>query len=169
MPAAAADAAAPMALVAQPLTHVREGQVQGCGLRLTGGAAGRAASSWFDVSVNVFGTGGSLVQAIVYELKASEYDGEARPARVPVRSTWIRVGEGSTRRGENIERKDTLVYRLLAEDALALFEALAEGRSIAVGIRRWGEPEESVHKGAPALDEAARAEVGACLGRLRFD
>ena len=157
-----------MPLVAQPLTHVRDGQVQGCGLRVTGGVAGRAASSWFDVSVNVFGAGGSLVQAIVYELRPSE-DGEARPARVPVRSTWISAGESSTRRGENIERRDTLVYRLLGEDALALFEALAQGRSIAVGIRRWGEPEESVHQGAPVLDEAARAEVAACLGSLKFD
>jgi hypothetical protein len=156
-----------MALTAQPLTHVRDGQVQGCGLRLTGGKAGRAASSWFDVSVNVFGAGGSLVQSVVYEIKASD-DGEARPARVPVRSTWIRVGEGSPRRGENIERRKTLVYSLLGDDALALFEALAEGRTIAVGIRRWREPEESVHKGAPVLDEAARAAVAECLGSLKF-
>lgn len=158
-----------MALVAQPLTHVREGQVQGCGLRVTGGEAGRAASWWFDVSINVFGAGGSLVQAIVYGIKASEYDGEARPARIPVRSAWISAGAGGTRRGENVERKDTLVYSLLGEDALALFAALADGRTIAVGIRRWGEPEESVHKGAPVLDESARAEVAACLGSLKSD
>lgn len=169
LPAAAADTATPMALAAQPLTHAREGQVQGCGLRLTGGVAGREASSWFDVSVSVFGAGGGLVQAVVYELRRSDYDGEARPQRVPVRSTWVRVGEGSTRRGENVERRDTLVYRMLAEDALAVFEALAEGRSITVGIRGWDEPEDSVYTGAPVLDEPARAEVGACLGLLKFD
>ena len=169
VPAAAAESGAPLALAAQPLTHVRDGQVQGCGLRLTGGVAGREASSWFDVSVSVFGAGGGLVQAVVYELRRSEYEGEARPERVPVRSAWVRAGEGATRRGENVERRDTLVYRLLAEDALALFEALAEGRSITVGIRRWGEREDSVYTGAPMLDESARAEVGACLGLLKFD
>ena len=156
-----------MALAAQPLTHVRDGRVQGCGLRLTGGEAARTASSWFDVSVNVFGAG-SLVHAIVYELKPSE-DGEARPARVPVRSTWISAGEGSTRRGENFERSDALVYRLLTEHALTLFQALAEGRNITVGIRRWGEVEDRVHTGAPVLDERERTEIGACLGRLSSD
>lgn len=169
MPAAAADAASPMPLQVQPLTHTREGQVQGCGLRLTGGEAARPVSSWFDVSINVFSSGLALAQSIAYELRRSEYDGESRPARVPVRSTWVKARDGSPRRGENTERRDTLVYTLLAEDVLAVFEAVAEGRTVTVGIRRWGEPTDSIHTGAPGLGEAAREEVSACLAGLRLE
>lgn len=168
MPASAADAT-PMPLEVQPLTHARDGQVRGCGLRLTGGEAAKPVSSWFDVSFNVFASGVGIAQSVAYELRRSEYDGESRPARVPVRSTWIKAAEGSTRRGENSERRETLVYTLLAEDVLELFEAVAEGRTISVGIRPWGEAADSVHTGAPVLDEAARDEVNACLAQLTFD
>ena len=166
MPVWAAEPASPMPLQAQPLTHARDGQVRGCGLRLTGGEAAKPVSSWFDVSFNVFDSGVGLAQSIAYELRRSEYDGESRPARVPVRSTWIKAAEGSTRRGENIERRETLIYTLLAEDVLALFEAVAEGRTITIGIRRWGELADSVHTGTPVLDEAARDDVSACLAHL---
>ena len=158
-----------MPLKVQPLTHERDGQVRGCGLRLTGGKAATPVSSWFDVSFNVFASGAGLAQATAYELRRSEYDGESRPVRVPVRSAWIKAAEGSTRRGENVERSETLVYTLLAEDVLKLFEAVAEGRTISIGIRRWGEPADAVHTGAPVLDETAREEVSACLARLAVD
>ena len=165
--ATAASSALPVA--AQALTHAREGTVQGCGLRLTGGETGRPASSWFDVSFNVFGRGIGLAQSIAYELTRSEYDGEARPARVPVRSTWVQAEAGSPRRGENLERRETLVYTLLAEDVLALFEAAARNRSVTLGIRRWGEPEDAVYRATLELDERARSELHACLAHLNFD
>jgi hypothetical protein len=169
MPAVAADATSPMPLEVQPLTHARDGHVRGCGLRLTGGEAAKPVSSWFDVSFNVFASGVGIAQSVAYELRRSDYDGESRPARVPVRSTWIKAAEGSTRRGESSERGETLVYTLLAEDVLGLFEAVAEGRTISIGIRRWGEPADSVHTGVPVLDEAARKSVSACLAQLTFD
>lgn len=158
----------PTSLEAKPLTHVREGVVDGCGVRLTGGQPGTPASSWFDVSFNVFEHGLGIAQSIAYELARSEYDGEARPARVPVRSTWLQAAAGSPRRGENLERKDTLVYTLLPEDVLELFEAAAESRSITLGIRRWGEPEDAVYRARLDLDESARRELHACLDRLSF-
>lgn len=166
---AAAQSATAMPVAAHALTHAREGQVQGCGLRLTGGAAGRAASSWFDVSFNVFARGIGLAQSIAYELTRSEFDGEARPARVPVRSTWVQTAAESPRRGENLERRDTLIYTLLAEDVLALFEAAAESRSVTLGIRRWGEREDAVYRTKLELDEGVRSELHACLSRLHFE
>src|SRR5687768_8618807 len=60
---------------AQPLTHVRDGRVQGCGLRLTGGEPGKQASSWFDVSFNLFRRGFGLAQSIAYEITRSDYEG----------------------------------------------------------------------------------------------
>jgi len=159
----------PVVIEAQPLTHTREGRVQGCGLRLTGGAPGTPASSWFDVSFNVFARGMGLVQSIAYELRRSEIEGDSRPAKVPVRSTWVRTGEGSARRGETSERRDSLVYTLLVEDVLALFEAVAESRAVTLGVRRWDQPFDAVYTGTPVLSADSRIEVSACLDRLMLE
>lgn len=151
---------------AQPLTHVRDGRVQGCGLRLTGGDPGKQTSSWFDVSFNVFRRGPGLAQSIAYEIRRSEYEGDSRPARVPVQSTWLRVSDGATRLGENTERRDTLVYTLLMDDVLALFEAVANGEAVTLGIKRWDQRTDAVYTASPQLSTDSRHRMSACLADL---
>ena len=158
-----------MGIAGLPITHLREGAVHGCGVRLTGGQPGTPASSWFDVSFNVFRRGIALVQSIAYEIKRSEYDGESRPSTVPVQSTWLTATEVGARLGENTERRDTLVYRLLVDDVLALFEAVATGRPVTLGIKRWGEVMDTVYTGTAVLDVDSRQKIGACLGALVLD
>jgi len=163
------QAPAPLSMEALPLTHVREGTVQGCGMRLTGGEAKAPASSWFDVSVNVFRRGVGLAQSIAYEIRRSEADdGESRPARVPIQRTWVKAREGGTRLGENTERRDTLVYTLLVDDVLVLFEAVATGRPVTLGIQRWGQLD-AVYTATPALTDDSRNEMSACLAKLSVD
>lgn len=159
----------PTSLEAKPLTHVREGVVNGCGVRLTGGQPGTPASSWFDVSFNVFRRGIAIVQSIAYEIARSEYDGESRPATVPVQSTWLTATDTNARLGENTERRGALVYRMLVDDALALFEAVATGQAVTLGIRRWGERIDSVYTATAVLDADSRRKVGACLAALVLD
>jgi len=154
---------------ATPLSHMREGVVRGCGVRLTGGVPATPVSSWFDVSFNVFLRGVGLVQSLAYELRRSEYDGESRPERVPVQSTWLTASEAGGRVGENVERRDTLVYRLLVDDVFALFEAVATGRTMTLGIRRWGEREDRVHSAMASLDANSRQKIASCLGALALD
>ena len=164
---AAGAHAAEVPIAAQPLVHERGGAVQGCGARLTGGEAARAGSSaWFDVSFNVFRDGVALAQSYAYEFRRSEYDGEARPARVPVQSAWMRGTQRSTRLGENTERSDTLVYRLVLDDAVALFEALAAGDTVTIGIKRWDQRAASVYAGKPTLSDEGRQQIADCLARL---
>ena len=154
-------------IAAQPLVHERDGAVQGCGARLTGGEARQAGpSAWFDVSFNVFRDGVALAQSYAYELKPSYYEGEARPARVPVQSAWLKAPQRSTRLGENTERRDTLVYRLVLDDAVALFQALAAGDTVTIGIKRWDQASASVYAGKPELSEQGRQEIADCLTRL---
>lgn len=154
-------------MVAQPLVHERGGTIQGCGARLTGGEAAQTpGSAWFDVSFNVFRGGYALVQSHAYELRSSAYDGDARPARVPVQSAWLKAPQGSARLGENTERRDTLVYPLVLDDAVALFRALAAGETLTVGIKRWDRRSASVYEGTPALTEEGRREMAECLARL---
>lgn len=159
----------PIILEATALSHVRDAVVHGCGVRLTGGVPGTPVSSWFDVSFNVFRRSVGLVQSMAYEIRRSEYDGESRPDRVSVQSTWITASDAGGRLGENIERRDTLVYRVLVDDVLALFEAVATGRALTLGIRRWGEREDRVHSAIASLDTDSRRQVAACLGALSLE
>ena len=156
-----------MPMAAQPLVHERAGAVEGCGARLTGGRAAPAATSaWFDVSFNVFRGGVALAQSYAYELKRSDYDGEARPSRVQVQSAWLKGPQRSARLGENMERRDTLVYSLALDDAVALFEALAAGETVTIGIKRWDERAAVVYAGRPELSEEGRRLMADCLARL---
>lgn len=163
------SAAPPIVMDATPLTHMRDGVVHGCGVRLTGGLPGTPVSSWFDVSFNVFRRGVGLVQSLAYEFRRSEYDGESRPERVPVQSTWLTGSNTGARLGENIERRDTLVYRVLVDDVLALFEAVATGGTMTLGTRRWGEREDRVQSATASLDADARQKIASCLDALSLD
>lgn len=168
--AAGAQSTGHIPMEALPVVHMRQGVVQGCGVRLTGGEPDPAVSSWFDVSFNVFRRGFGLAQSIAYEMKPSGYEGEGRPATVPVQSTWLKAAdEGNTRRGENTERRESLVYRLLADDVLALFEAVASDRPITLGIRQWGQRADVVYTGTPDLSADSRRQIGACLAQLIFE
>jgi hypothetical protein len=124
-------------------------------------------SSWFDVSFNVFRRGFGLAQAIVYEIRPSGYEGDARPATVAVQSTWLKAtDEGSARLGENTQRRDALVYSLVVDDVLSLFEAVARARPISLGIRRWGQRVDAVYTGVPSLGDDARKQITSCLAGL---
>ena len=158
-----------ISMEARPVTHLRNGAVHGCGVRLTGGQPETPVSSWFDVSFNVFRRGIALVQSIAYEIRRSEFDGESRPAVVPVQSTWLSAAEANARVGENSERRDMLVYRVLAEDALGLFEAVASGRNLTLGVKRWGDRVDSVYTAAASMEPDARQKIAACLGALAVD
>lgn len=154
-------------IAAQPLVYMKDGAVQGCGLRLTGGEpSATGASSWFDVSFNVFRRDVALAQSIAYEIKHSEYEGDSRPARVAVQSTWLRAPVGGTRLGENTERRESLIFTLLMEDALSLFEAVATGQPVTLGIKRWGQRVDSVYTGTPAVSAESRGVIGNCLAAL---
>jgi hypothetical protein len=155
---------------AAPLVYERDGMVQGCGVRITGGEPGASApSSWFDVSFNVFRRGVALAQSYAYEMRPSAYDAESRPERVPVQSTWLAVADGAVRRGENTEQRDSLVYALVVDDALSLFQALAEGRPLRLGIKRWDQRDDTVYSGAPTLSGDTRNRIGDCLASLSTD
>lgn len=153
-------------IAGQSLVYRADGAVNGCGVRLTGGAPNASGpSAWFDVSLNVFRRGVALAQSIAYEMRRTE-EGESQPARVPVQSTWVTAGGRDARLGESVERRDTLIYSVVPDEALSLFEAVARGEPVVVGIKRWGQRTASVYSGAPALTSETRDEIAGCLAAL---
>ena len=83
-----------------------------------------------------------------------------------MQSTWLRVSDGAARLGENRERRDTLIYTLLMDDVLTLFEAVANGEAVTVGIKRWGQRTDAVYTAAPLLTTDSRHRMSACLADL---
>ncbi len=154
-------------LAADPLIYQREGVAVGCGVRLTGGEPNSVRPSiWFDVSFNVFRRGVAIAQAIGYEIRRSGFEGDSVPSRVPLQSAWLKAANGQAKLGENAQRVDTLVYTLLIDDALTLFEAVGQGQPLSLGIKRWGERVESVYSGTAALTDQSRQQIADCLDRL---
>ena len=164
--AVSAQVSMPPMIEAQPLTFSRGGAVQGCGLRLTVAQPGRPASSWFDVSLNVFQRGIGVAQSIAYEIRRSELEGDSRPSRLPVQRTWVKTQTGNARMGENSDRSDSLVYRMLLEDVLVLFEAVATAQPVTLGVRPWGQREDQVFTGTAAISDDSRQAMSACLQAL---
>ena len=165
-PPVSAENAFQLGIDASPLIYVRDGRVHGCGVRLTGGEVFAARSFWFDVSVNLFRHGIGLVQAIAFEIRPSIDTPEGRPVIAPLESAWVQVSEAGARRGENVERQKSLIYTVLLDDVLATFEAVAEGRAVKLGIKRWNQTADIVYTAAPALSADSRDGIGRCLAAL---
>jgi hypothetical protein len=159
----------PLVIGAQALRHGDAAGMEGCGVRLNGGRVNvKRASYWFDVSVNVYAAGHALVQAIQYSIDPPAFDVRTPPERTMLQSAWIRVDRrvANTRMGENRERRDAVIYAIDLEEARALFEGLAHGQAIAIGIKRWGDPEAAVYVGTPELNGDTLSDLGSCLDAL---
>jgi hypothetical protein len=52
------------------------------------------------------------------------------------------------------------------DDVLALFEAVANGDSVTLGIRRWDRRADAVYTGAPRISDDSRQAMSACLADL---
>jgi hypothetical protein len=165
---AIAQSAVEVSMDVATLVHAG-GLIRGCGVRVTGGRADpKGPSSWFDASLNVYSRGPALVQAIGYEIAPPEFDVQTRPERVAIQRAWLKVEDatGTTRLGENTDVRDSLVYAVTMDEAADLFAGLAKGKRLAIGVRRWGQREETVYVGTPELNEDRRRQLGACLETL---
>ena len=85
---------------------------------------------------------------------------------MPVQSTWLKAREGSATLGENAERTDSLVYPIPMEHALLLFEFLANGAPLTIGVKPWGQRTDSVYSGVPVLRQESRDRIAECLASL---
>ena len=167
--AANAQDAAEVSVATEALRYANGDTVQGCGVRLTGGQArAKAGSSWFDVSFNIYRRGIAIVQAIGYEILQPQFDTESRPERVAMQRAWLRVGTagGTTRAGENAAVQDSVIYTVTLDEAGSLFAAVAKGERLVIGIKRWGQKQETVYAGSPNLDGETRRQIRACLEAL---
>jgi hypothetical protein len=167
--AASGAAESDLPLAATALVYANAGKTEGCGIRITGGRpASRGRSIWIDVSLNVYTNGAGVVQAIAYALAPSAYEGENRPERVSMQRAWVKPRESiaSTRLGENVEARDSVVYAVTLDEAGRLFQAVATGQALVIGLRAWDEPREWTFSGTAELTGDARADIGACLASL---
>jgi hypothetical protein len=169
VPKATVSPPPPLMMQAEALVHERAGAVHGCGVRLTGGQPEPARSSaWLDLSINVYRSGVGLVQTIVYDVPRPQFDVRTPPVRSALQSAWLRSEDmqGSTRRGENRERSDRLVYQVVIDELVPLFEAARTGQTIVFGVKSWNETTERVYSGKPRMSDESSYRLGLCLDMI---
>jgi hypothetical protein len=155
----------------QPLVYVREGAVNGCGVRLFGGQAGTVgAVPYFDVSFNLWRNGAGMVKAISYDLRVEELAAGKRPVGLPISSAWIKTaGAAATQPLKGVqagEDKGSILYAASAESVILLFRGLSERSVFMVGVKRTGQASERIFSGRPQLADNDREQVRSCLQEL---
>ena len=158
-------------LTGQPLQYMKDGVVNGCGIRIVAlrPMGGRVVMA-IDVSINVYASGAAIFQAGTYDAElpvGSSKKGEP----LPVASAWIKaqgavatkpVGRSSMAAADKV----SLIYVTELESALAVFRAQARGEPVQVSVTRRGSDIGSIFAGPVTLDASERAQLGACLGEL---
>lgn len=156
----------------QPLMYMKDGKLDGCGVRLVGiNASPSPTAIWqiIDISFNIMAPGMATVKLSTHNTTMAAMKSGAKPSYLYVERGWIKAENknattplpGSTFiRGED---KNSVLYVTSVESIFELFNAEQDRQQIYVGIRRRGDTFESIYSGRLALSPQESGEVGKCL------
>ncbi|MFO1311560.1 MAG: hypothetical protein U1F41_05775 [Burkholderiales bacterium] len=164
----------PTKMVGQPLMYMKEGEVEGCGMRIIGGRPTAKADEWewFDVSINVYSNGGGLVKIVSYDINAPKMQATgAKPKPLKVRSGWLKApGKSGTTPidGKSAVADDgvSLLYGTDLDRTMPMFQAYFQNETISVAVRRASQPTETVYSGVIEMDAAEDKQIRGCLSEL---
>lgn len=158
----------------QPLVYMRDGAPHGCGVRIIGGQLPideKSSIKMLDVSANLYPKTGALVKMSTYDTSAAGMKAKVKPQLFHINTGWIRaVGAKATTqsRGDAVKGDDgfAILYGTDADSILAIFKAVMTDQVVQVGIRRQGEPTETIFSGKVALSAAEREQLQACFSEI---
>ena len=162
-------------IVGQPLQYMKDGRVNGCGVRMMGIAdsAGPGSSVGFDVSFNVCVDGFGLVKGGAFRvfLGGNPVAVQER-VRVKPTSVWIKA-QGSVatvpignRIHDGQDPPESIFYAVPAESSLPLFRAAFQRQSVQVGVHFAGEPTERVFYGMTNMSDSEWSSLRGCIDEL---
>lgn len=172
---ASAQNVIPTRMDGQPLMYMKDGAVNGCGLRIIGG--GQRANSetfdMFDVSINLYREAGAMVKLVAYSTTVAELKSSKgrEPATTKVTSGWIKAeGSAATDPGQSTATpgsdQNSLLYRTSVDSAIAIFKANIESAPVTIGLRRQGVSTERVYYGKIAMSKEETEQHRACLSEM---
>ena len=170
--AAGAQPLTEVELLGQPLQYLKEGKVDGCGVRIVGlrplGSPPTTVQG-IDVSFNLFAPGVGSVKGLLMEGPLSVRTADL--PRKPLSRIWLRApGSDATTSSngqfhESPTDKLALLYTTSSIDSvIALFTATIEKKSIQIGVRAKGTELDRVFFGVVKLSEAESKQIADCLG-----
>jgi len=163
-------------ILGQLSQHMKDGQVNGCGVRLFGLVVPDKVqdTEGFDVSFNLFHPGLGLVKGggihVTADDLANRRTGTPRPKpdvlwlRAPG-ATATQPRDGKYPHAEE-PREATMYVTSDLAGVTALFAAIFEGKPVQVGILQHGESVERIYYGRVALKNSEMLELGACIEEL---
>jgi hypothetical protein len=157
-------------LVGQPLQYMKDGEVNGCGLRIMGGSpSGGGRPLFADASVNFYVAGHTLVKVAMFEV-TNQQSGRASPRRIPVQSGWLKAPASSATPvlGNAMKGEDgaSLLYGTEFAPALAVVEAHLDNQPIQIGVRRVDATTETIYAGRIRLEPSEREQFVGCWETL---
>ena len=164
----------PTKMSGQPLMYMKDGEVNGCGIRIIGGrpTINGAVWEWFDVSINVYEHGGGLVKIVSYDVDEPKMRaGGLKPKPLPVRSGWLKAaGKSGTTpaKGKSAVADDgaSLMYGSDLDRTMPLFSAYFQRETVSIGVRRVGDKTETIYSGVVTMDDNEDQQLRSCLRDL---
>jgi hypothetical protein len=167
----------PMRIQGQPLVYMKEGKVDGCGIRFVMVDAppkftDTTKITMYDVSFNIYTSGLALIKggasdATSADFKAGNYS-TAKP--VLLKTLWIKArGNEATTPLTGMKRSDDpgmITYVADEERVAALFVALAKEEPILVGTQRPEAKSERIFSGKIDVTHSELQEISACVKQL---
>ena len=156
-------------MTGQPLQYMKDGGLDGCGLRIV--AVRPLAGDRMEacvVSVNIYVNGSAVVKAIAYApmstIKAVE------PREVKVASSWIKapgnkpaVAMSEPYAGDS---KLSLLFLTDPRPTFAVLMAQQQGKQIQISVRRSGQSPERILAGEVKLQSGEAVQLSQCLDEL---
>lgn len=165
---AAAQNVVPVQMTGQPLQYLRDGAVNGCGIRIIAvEVADNLSTEASEVSVNLYDGGRAVVKAIAYAPLAR---GNQSVKTLKVKSAWARApGSTATRAlGQTSYGDDnrSLLYATELMGALAILQAQVEGKPVQISVQREREERYRVLSGVVPLSLPEQEQLKACISEL---
>jgi len=164
---ASAQNVLPAEMSGQPLQYMKDGSVDGCGLRIMAFrplASGRIEA--VETSVNIYVSGGAFIKAVAYRPgTAEQFAKELQPVKVT--GAWIRA-EGQKATPTLTKKivgddKKSLLYGTDFSAALNVLKAQMEGTRVQLSVRRQGEPSDWILSGVVKLSDTESEQFLGCM------
>lgn len=171
-----AESLEPGVFVGQPQILLKDGKVEGCGLRF--GVTGVAAKPTtrtpvFDASLVVYSGAYGLAQVASFaNISAADMEKKVKPKQQKTASFSFKVPEHAATvplEGKSFyspEDGKSLLYGVAGVDTLAILTAAISGEEIQLSVAREGERARRTFRGTVALEDEDKRELANCVDDL---
>lgn len=158
---------------AQPLVYMKQGKLEGCGIRFIGVllAPNLKTGRGLDTSVNIWTTGMAAAKGLSYDIDVAALRAGGKTNRAPINSFWIKAPDSnatSPLEGRINDSDDAggKIYLIAFDSALPIFRAVIEEKSLMFGVGRQNETGEKIYFGVAKLSKAELEQITQCLREM---